>query len=60
MQSSEVAEEGVSHVLRKLSGEQSNLARRLRVTGVLGMGTIGTKTCHNNIFVFIFEFYSLI
>jgi hypothetical protein len=60
MQSSEVAEGGVSHVLRKLSGEQSNPARQLQVTSVLGMGTAGTKTCHNNIFVFIFEFYSLI
>ena len=40
--------------------ESRATARRLRVTGVLGMGTAGTKTCHNNIFVFIFEFYSLI
>ncbi len=22
------------------------------------LGTVGTKTCHNNIFVFIFTFYS--
>jgi hypothetical protein len=58
--SSEVAEGGFSHTLRKLSGEQSNPARQLWVPGILGMGTVGTKTCHNNIFVFIFEFYSLI
>jgi hypothetical protein len=36
----------------------SDPARRLRITDILG--TVGTITSHNNIFVFIFEFYSLI
>ena len=57
--SSLVAKRGVSRA-QETQWMGSNLARQLQVTSIPRIGTTGTKTCLNNIFVFIFEFYSLI